>query len=151
MATGRPEVYLLIPQQSNLLSPSPYPYQVATMDSKILFPLNELEQWEIIFGFRTNVPRDVVIFSVDLETNMDNPMHNRYNQITQIRVSMLDTRNPSDPSNNHLTTNHIIVCCGHKRFTHERDRFHFGWQLSEKSIKFFIQDYPVKGLINNSW
>ncbi|KAG4438113.1 hypothetical protein IFR05_006393 [Cadophora sp. M221] len=96
------------------------------MDSKILFPPNELEQLETIFGLRTNVPRDVVIVSFDLEINMDNPMHNRYNQITQIGVSMLDTRKLSGPLNKPLTTKHIIVCCGHKRFTHERAKFHFG-------------------------
>ncbi|PVH85573.1 hypothetical protein DL98DRAFT_606767 [Cadophora sp. DSE1049] len=95
------------------------------MGAKIVFPQNGLEELEIILGFRTNVPRDVVLLSLDLEVKRDVPNNNMWNEITEVGASMLDTRSLSDPRSTHLTTRRFIVG-GQRRFHHISSKFHFG-------------------------
>jgi hypothetical protein len=97
------------------------------MRSDISFPPKWIGTAAINFRpFRPNSPLwDVVLVSFDLEPKPNSPANNVYNEIAQIRVSMLDTRSFSlyTPAGS-LVTRHFVVG-GHKRLVHTARRFHF--------------------------
>jgi hypothetical protein len=98
--------------------------------SGIVFSRNGLEQLQSILGLRLNSPPlDVVFVSFDLEPKKDSPNLRMYNEIAEIGISMLDTRNFSShtPAGSlvSLATRHFVVG-GHKRLVHTARGFHFG-------------------------
>lgn len=95
------------------------------MNSKIVFPLNGLQELEKILGFRAKMPLDVVLMSLDLEVKTDTPEKKMWDEITEIGVSILDTRSLSDPRSIRLRTPHFIVS-GQRKFHHVSSKFHFG-------------------------
>jgi len=94
------------------------------MNSKIVFPPNGLQELEKILGFRAKMLLDVVLMSLDLEVKTDT--HDKmWDEITEIGVSILDTRSLSDPRSIRLRTPHFIVS-GQRKFHHVSSKFHFG-------------------------
>ncbi|KAL2065208.1 hypothetical protein VTL71DRAFT_2877 [Oculimacula yallundae] len=92
---------------------------------------SSIEQMQAVFNIGGDIPRDVVLVSLDLEVGMDANIGAAFGEqldwIHQIGASYLDTRNltPPYPAVYHLTTRHIIIG-GYKRFAHRRKEYHFG-------------------------
>ncbi|PVH71926.1 hypothetical protein DL98DRAFT_520745 [Cadophora sp. DSE1049] len=111
---------------------------------RFVIPKNPLRELKEIFGVGQHSPRDVVLVSLDLEVNKDHPQRNRWNEISQIGMSFLDTRNFSRPypASPQLDTRHFIVG-GHKRLAHFRTKFHFGDSqhiISQEDVNEAIRD-----------
>lgn len=96
------------------------------MASGIDFPRNGLEQLRTIFGLGLNRnPMDVVFVSFDVEY-LSRIQYDSYGKISQIGISMLDTRHfTSENPTGSLKTLHFVVG-GHKRLVHTSRKFYFG-------------------------
>ncbi|KAK0100028.1 hypothetical protein ONS95_013157 [Cadophora gregata] len=95
------------------------------MSGKINFPQDGFEEFEKILGLRTNTPRDIVLLSLDLEVKKYIPKNNIQNEITEIGISMFDTRCLTKRETIHLKTRHFIIG-GQRRFYHVSSKFCFG-------------------------
>lgn len=95
--------------------------------SGIDFPRNSLEQLQAILGLDRQSPLwDAILVSFDLEPKANNVSQNRYNELKEIGICMLDTRSLTfkAPAPTLETRNFIVG--GHKKLSHKARNFHFG-------------------------